>query len=172
MGKGLIKIAYQKLIDSNSNNIWDKCVFEDTYKEYYMQAQQFDQGKQYPNFKDLLANNPKADQMHYLVSTAAIAYIRQLNDYIPELLNEWKKSCIPFKNFRFEIIESHIEDKNQHKVVIYFYSEILTWIDTIDNKLLLSQGNQSENLKQGIAIETEMLSLPPQASIVSFQAIN
>ena len=77
------------------------------------------------------------------------------------------KLCLPFKRFKFEIIHSDVRDKASHKVAIYFYSEPITWIDTLDGKLLLAYGDQREALKYGQEVETEMISLQPYLNISS-----
>ncbi|MEO7988766.1 MAG: hypothetical protein ABI663_04440 [Chryseolinea sp.] len=170
MAKGIIQICYRKIIDATSTSIWDQYVFEDTYKEFYMQVQQFDQQQKYTTFQEILKNTPKAGQMHYLVSTAAIGYIRQLNERMPDVVNLFGKPCVPFKNFRFEIIQSHVKNKDMHKVAIHFYSEIITWIDTINhNQMLFAPGDQLETLANGKKVETEMMVLPPNVSITSYQ---
>jgi len=169
--KGLIKLCYRKVIDISSTSAWDKYVFDDTYKEFYMQAQQFDQQKKYGTFQEMVKNIPSADQMHYLVSTAAVNYIRQLNGLFPDVLNVLGKRCIPFENFKFEIVESHIKNKDQHKVSICFYSDALTWIDTIDNQLLFAAGDQTEALYRGQALETEMVLWRSNLTVHSFQQI-
>lgn len=147
-------------------------VFEDTYKEYFMQAQQFDQLKQYNTFRELLEKEPKADRMHNLVSTAAIGYLRQLNGLIPEVTNTSGKLFLPFSNFRFELLQSHIKDKSQHKVVIYFYSDHMVWLDTIDRFMLLANSNQTEALEASEEVETELLEIVPNLSISSVKHIH
>ncbi|GAB3342520.1 hypothetical protein GCM10027299_57400 [Larkinella ripae] len=168
MLKGIVKLQYRKIIDAASRKPWDQFVFNDTHLEFYMQAQRLDPGGQYPTFRLLLENVAKADQLHYLTSTAAIGYIRQLNDLIPDVTNRDGKRCLPFKNFRFEIIDSHIQDKSQHKIAIWFYSEPLTWIDTIDNNLLIAYGDQSAALAVGNEVETDLIPLSPYLSISHF----
>ena len=169
MAKGLIKLSYRKIIDAASTGLWDKHVFADTHKEFYMQAQFFDQQNKYSTFREIVENVPKADQMHYLVSTAAVGYIRQLNERMPDVVNAFGKLFLPFRNFRFEILQSHRKNKEQHKVAIYFYSETLTWIDTIDNHLVLAIGDKFEALNKGQEIETETLLMKPGLSISSYQ---
>jgi hypothetical protein len=169
MAKGLIKLSYRKIIDATSTSLWDKHVFADTHREFYMQAQFFDQQNKYSTFREILENVPKADQMHYLVSTAAVGYIRQLNERIPDVVNASGKLAIPFKNFRFEIIQSHRKNKDQHKVAIYFYSETLTWIDSIDHHLVFAIGDKFDALNKGQEIETDMLLLKPGLSVCSYQ---
>ncbi len=60
-----------------------------------------------------------------------------------------------------------------HKVAIYFYSEIITWIDTIHhNQLLFASGDHLEDLANGKKVETEMIILSPNVSIISYQQNN
>lgn len=61
-----IRLAYRVIIDSSSTLIWDKYVFEDTYKEYQMQSQQFNSVTDPKNtFRELLSVNEKAEQLHF-----------------------------------------------------------------------------------------------------------
>jgi hypothetical protein len=169
MAKGLVTLCYQKLIDASSTGNWDRLVFEDTYKEYFMQAQQFDQQKRHSTFQEIVKNNPKAEAMHYLVSTAAIGYIRQLDEKIPEVTNSLGKLCLSFTKFKFEIIQSHIRDIALHKIAIHFYSEPVTWIDAIGNQFIFSPGDQLELISKGKKIETQTISFSSQLSIVFYQ---
>ncbi|MBA4853486.1 hypothetical protein [Emticicia sp. BO119] len=171
MAKGIIRLCYKKMIDVNAQKQWEKHVFEDTYMEFFMQSQFYNQEEKYPTFQELIANVPAADKLHYLVSTAAINYIRQLNDLIPDITNAHHQLCLPFKNFRFEIVQSHNKNKEEHIVAIYFYSEPIIWIDTIDNQLLISYSKQKEALGAGNEISTDLISLQLLLSISSFQTI-
>lgn len=171
MAKGIIRLCYKKIIDVNAQKQWERYVFEDTYREFFMQVQFYNQEEKYHTFQELIANVPAVEKLHYLVSTAAINYIRQLNDLIPDIANVHQQLCLPFKNFRFEIIHSHVKNKEEHKVAIYFYSEPLIWIDTIDNQLLIASDNQKETLRVGSEISTDLISLQPLLSISSFQNI-
>ncbi|MBT30565.1 MAG: hypothetical protein CMO01_12975 [Thalassobius sp.] len=169
--KGIIKISYRKFIDASSTAVWDKFVFEDTYKEFFMQAQQFDPEGKHETFTEMLKHVPKAENMHYLVSTAAMGYLRQLNDLIPDIANVNGKLFLPFKNFRFEIIQSSTKDKNKHKVAITFFSEAITLIDTIDKHLIISIGDKSDSIDMGLEVNTESLILSDKINICSFQKL-
>lgn len=169
MAKGIIRLCYKKIIDVNAQKQWERYIFEDTYREFFMQSQFYNQEEKYHTFQELIANVPAADKLHYLVSTAAINYIRQLNDLIPDITNTQQQLCLPFKNFRFEIIQSNTQRKEEHKVAIYFYSEPLTWIDTIDNHLLIAYGNQKDAINNGEEIQTDLIGLQAFLSISSFQ---
>lgn len=168
MQKGIIKLGYRKIIDAAARKAWDQYVFNDTHLEFYMQAQRLDPEGKFPTFRLLQEKVAGADQLHYLTSTAAIGYIRQLNDLIPDVANRFGKLCLPFRNFRFEIIDSHIQDKSQHKIAIWFYSDPLTWIETVENNLVIAYGIKVDELAAGIELETDLIPLSPFLSITHF----
>lgn len=167
--KGLIRLCYQKRIDAASTKPWERAVFEDTHQEFYMQAQQYDPAGQYPTLADLLTNVPKAEQIHYLTSRVAVGYLRQLDGTIPDIVNAFGKTCLPFTQFKFEIVASHVTQKEAHKIAIYFYSDPLTWFDTVADQLLLAVGDKRADWEAGTEISTELIALPPASSIWSFQ---
>lgn len=169
MLKGLIRLTYRKLIDASSNKPWDKLVFEETYQEFFMQAQRLDQAGTYPTFEELLNNVPNADQLHYLTSRAALGYLKQLDQQIPDVVNAVGLLYLPFTEFKFELLASHVQRKEDHRVAISFYSDPLTWIDTVDGRLLIACGDQREALQAGQAVNTDLLALKPNLSIWSYQ---
>ncbi len=144
--KGLIRLSFAKLIDASSQKPWDKTVFEETYQEFFMQAQLYNPQNQYQTFQELPDNVPNAAQLHYLTSRVALGYLKQLNQLIPDVVNAFGQPCLPFTQFKFEIRASHVQQKEAHKLAIYFYSDPLTWIDTLDNQLLIAYGGQREAL--------------------------
>ncbi|MEO6685945.1 MAG: hypothetical protein ABIN24_08265 [Dyadobacter sp.] len=167
MTKSLIQLCYRKIIDAESQKIWDKYVFEDTYMEFFMQAQTYNQEGKYRTFQEISENVPAAQNLTYLVSTAAFNYIKQLKDIIPDIASVYGKLCLPFNRFKFEIIQSDVKDKASHKLAIYFYSEPLTWIDTLDGKLLIAYGDKRQAINLGEEVETEMIAFQPFLSISS-----
>ncbi|HEX5168855.1 MAG TPA: hypothetical protein VFW11_06760 [Cyclobacteriaceae bacterium] len=134
-----------------------------------MQAQQFDQTGKYAMFQELLRNNPKADQMHYLVSTAAMGYVRQLNEWMPDVVNVYGAACVPFNNFKFELIQSRNRDKNLHVVQIDFYSEWLTWIGNVGDQLIFGQGEQLAKIALGDSVTTDTMHFNRHLSICCYR---
>lgn len=166
----IIRLCYRKIIDSHSLNAWERAVFDATHLEFYMQAQRLDPDGTFTTFQEITENIPNAGQLHYLTSTAAIGYIRQLKDTMPDIANASGMLCLPFKEFKFEIVQSHTEDKARHKIAIWFYSEPVIWIDTLGNQLLISY--QSEVLRSGVAVETDLITLVPFLSISHFTLLD
>lgn len=118
--------------------IWEQLVFNDTYAEFLLQAQYYNPDKKYSSFAQLIQHTPQAEKLHFLVSSACIGYLQQLNEKIPDIYNILGKQFLTFKRFHFEIINSDINTKAVHQVAINFYSEPLLWHDTIGNYLLVS----------------------------------
>jgi hypothetical protein len=165
MKEATIRLCYRKIIDIHTTGAWENLVFEDTYAEFRMQAQLYNQQKKYTTFSELITHAPGAEQLHFLVSAAVTGYLPQLGGKIPDLPNALGKLFLPFNNFRFEIINSHIQDRSKHQVAINFFSDHLLWHDTIHNQLLLSVPGHVENGE----LLTELFTVPPFVSIYSLK---
>jgi hypothetical protein len=106
----------------------------------------------------VLLNNPAAEQLHFLVSAAATGYVQQLGGKIPGVLDNLGRHFLSFTHFRFEIINSDIERKENHQVAINFFSGPVQWLDTIGNYLLVAavEGEKTED-----GLSTHLLELKP-----------
>lgn len=167
MGKKICRLCYKKIIDANSEDVWEKLVFEESYKEFLMQSQLYNTEKKFNSFSEMILNTPTAERLHFLVSTSVIGYLKQLNGIIPDILNSLGKRFISFNNFRFEIINSNIKDKTKHQVAINFYSDALLWHDTIGSQMVLSKDEKND---VGEYL-TDLVSMQPFFSIYSLKEI-
>lgn len=163
--KGFIRLVYRKLIDANAAGQWEKLVFEDSYAELLLQAQNFNQHGKFTTYAQLIRNGTDPGQLNFLVSAAVIGYLQQLNDTIPDITNNLGKLFLKFKQFRFEIINSDFTNRARHQVAVSFYSDPLTWHDTIGSQLLLSVPGELEN---GVQL-TQLFTIPDFVSIYSLQ---
>jgi hypothetical protein len=139
MADRLITLCYRKLIDASASRPWDKLVFADTYREFCLQAQYFNQEKRYRSLAELLQYAPGAEQLHFLVSGAVRGYLQQLNGWVPDVVDNLGRQLLKFTQFQFELINSDLLDQAWHQVAINFYSEPLLWHDTIGPFLLVSE---------------------------------
>ncbi len=167
MSKGTIQLCYRKIIDSTSTKLWEQYVFQDTYMEFFMKAQYYNQDGKYQTYQELIDNIPNASQLPFLVSTAAHGYILQLKGIVPDITNAFGKLCLPFEQYQFDIVHSHISDKQQHKIAIYFYSNPIVWLDSIGDQILISYNTNNQN----DTFETDLLRLQPYLSIISFKPV-
>lgn len=161
----IIRFCYRKIIDSTASKAWERLVYEDSYTEFKMQAQRFNAENKYSSFAEILQNNAAAEQLHFLTSAAATAYVQQLNGKIPDVLNTLGKHFLPFKNFRFEIINSDIKEGKNHKIAVNFYSEPVMWLDTIGSTVIIAVNSTVENGE----LLTDSCILPPFVSIYSIK---
>lgn len=159
--KAKIKLAFRIVIDQSSEMIWDKYIFEDTYFEYKIQHQVFDERENpVKNYWELLAKNHNADKIPFLLSSAVTNYVSQLNGEIRSLPDVLGNTYFPVENFKLDVISSNTEDPSKHKIGLTFYTPELLLIDIIDNKYLLSKDTEREDV-----FETFMFAFHPQVSI-------
>ncbi|WP_281227310.1 hypothetical protein [Flavobacterium aquiphilum] len=164
MHNAKIRLAYRIVIDSNSTFLWDKYVWEDTFKEYLMQNQQFNSKENPKNtFRELLTENEKAVQLHYLVGIAANGYVEQLKENFHRVTDVLGNNYFPFVNYQLDIINTDITDQSKHKIGITFFSPILTLIDIIEGNYLVSKNNDENN-----GFETLMFPIQPRLSICNY----
>ncbi|MEJ5962637.1 hypothetical protein [Pedobacter immunditicola] len=161
-----ITFCYRKIIDKSSIHTFDRLIFEDSYKEFKIQAQNFNKEKACNTFDELIRHVPTAQNLHLLVLAAVLNYINDLNETIPDVLNTLGEHFMTFKNYSFEIISSSLHDISTHKVAITFFSEPFIWHETIDNYLLVSdsRANSAE-------VYTHLLELKPFLSIHSLKIV-
>ena len=162
----VIQFCYRKIIDANAIKAWERLVIEDTYTEFKMQSQRFNMAA-VNSFSEMLQKNPAAEQLHFLVSAAAVPYIKYLDGKIPDVQDSLGRTFLSFKNFRFEIIQSDVKDIAKHSVAINFFSEPVYWIASIGDHMLININQQTENE----LLLTHTLSLSPFLSICSFQQL-
>ncbi|MFT3675967.1 MAG: hypothetical protein QM781_08730 [Chitinophagaceae bacterium] len=161
-----ISFIYKKIITAQSEGVWEKMIFADSYREFCMQGQLFSNEGQYMSFAQMQAALPRASQLHHLVSTSVIGYLRQLQGVIPDLRDSVGQLFLPFDQYRFEIMASHLQQQSQHQVAIFFYSLSQRWHDTIGDSLLLSaDGVEADNDHY----QTHLFTLPPHTGIYSLQ---
>ncbi|WP_326982178.1 hypothetical protein VUJ46_18525 [Chryseobacterium sp. MYb264] len=165
--KAKIKLAFRIVIDQNSTLTWDKYIFEDTYFEYKIQHQVFDDKEnRAKNYWELLAKNQHAERIPFLLSTSVTNYISQLNGEIKSLPDVLGNTFFPIESFKLDLISSNTEDPSKHKIGITFYTPELALIDIIDSKYLLSKNIDPEN-----GLETFMFAFHPQVAIAYYESI-
>jgi hypothetical protein len=167
MSDRIITLCYRKIIDATATRPWDKLVWDDSYREFRMQAQTFNPDNRYQSFGELLHYVPNANRLHFLVSGAVTGYIQQLNERVPDILNNLGRHFLLFKRFQFELINSDLHNQSKHQVAINFFSEPLTWHDTVGPFLLVSEASAAP----GSANETltHLVQLQPFLSIHAIQ---
>lgn len=144
--KSKIRLAYRLVIDNSSTFVWDKYVFEDSFQEYLLQHQQFNSKENPKNtFRELLSENEKASQLHYLVGISANNYVEQLKGNLYRITDILGNNYFPFTNYRFDIINTDSTDITKHKIGITFYSPLLTYLGMVDNHFLLSKNTDDSN---------------------------
>lgn len=154
-----IKLAYRIVIDQSSAFLWDKYVFEDTFKEYQMQSQQFNSEANKKNtFRELISENEKAVQLHFLTGIAASGYVEQLKGNFHRVTDVLGNNYFPFINYQLDIINTDVTDSTKHKIGMTFYSPLLNYFGIIEGNYLVSKNIEDKN-------EYETLMFPVQDNL-------
>jgi hypothetical protein len=161
-----ITLCYRKIIDASATRPWDKLVLDDSYREFRLQAQYFNQEKKYRTFGELLHYVPGADRLHGLASGAIVGYLQQLGGVVPDVLDNLGRRFLTFDKFQFELINSDLLDPGKHQVAVSFFTEPLVWHDTVGTYLIASPLGPAT----GAAVPVHTFQLQPYLAIHSFQA--
>lgn len=164
MNNNVIRLCYRKIIDSTSSKPWDKLVFDDSYTEYRIQVQNFNLPDVHLSYTDLLQQHPDLIRINHMLSGAIIGYLDLLNNVMPDVLNTLGRRFLRYNEFKVELINSHLDNKERHRISITFYSEPVCLLNIIGNNLLLA-----DKAQQGDEILTDLLPLTPYISIYSVQ---
>lgn len=160
-----IRLAVRTVIDSNSQNPWDRYIFEDTYREYLMQQQLYnDKDNPKNTFRELLSENPKAEQLHFLTGMAAENYVAQLKGSFYRVTDVLGSTFFPFTGYRLDIINTDITDISRHKVGITLFSPLLNYFGMVNNCYLVSL-----NTDDAAGHETVMFPVQPQLAICYYE---
>lgn len=166
MPERLISLCYRKIIDASSTRPWDKLVWDESYAEFRLQAQNFTPENRYRSFGEILHYVPGAERLHFLVSGAVTGYVQQLSERMPDILNNLGRQFLRFNRFQFELINSDLQDKSKHQVAINFVSAPLRWHDTVGQFLLVSEAAVAPVAGE---LLTHLVQLQPFLSIYSIQ---
>lgn len=161
-----IRLAYRVVIDNSATAAWDRYIFEDTYREYLMQQQLFN-FKESPKatFRELLSENPKAEQLHFLTGIAAESYVNQLKGSFYRLTDVLGTTFFPFTGYKLDIINTDINNSARHKVGITLFSPLVTYLGIINNCYLVSK----ETTGQQPGYETIMFTVQQQLAICYYE---
>ncbi|MFP9112530.1 hypothetical protein ACLI1A_01220 [Flavobacterium sp. RHBU_3] len=160
-----IKLAYRTVIDNSATQPWDRYIFEDTHREYLMQQQLYnDKANPKATFRELLSVNPNAEKLHYLTGIAAASYVQQLKGNFYRVSDVLGTTFLPFTGYRFDIVNTDINDITRHKVGITFYSPLFTYLGMVNDCYLVSLATEDKS-----GYETIMFPIQPQLSICYYE---
>lgn len=171
MSKALIKLAFRQEIDVSASGNFEKDVFNDSYQEFRMQAQAYNPNGQFHTLQELIADNPKANSLHYKAGFSIGLYIAGLNGVIPGI-REWVPGQVRpgFQTHQFEIVRSHLADRSQHQVAITYFTGVLSLLDSFGDQLLLATGDMTQ-LATGEWIDSFILKINPMISVCQYSPV-
>jgi hypothetical protein len=163
MKNPIIQLSFRQIINSSHPGEFEKAIRRASYDEFLLKSQTYNPGKKFRRFTEMVTADGRANSLHYKTGFVIEPYILKFGFRIPFLKDQEGKS-IPFINHRFELIESHISDFEQHEVAIHYQTNPYSWLATMCNEFVLSLVNQKPDEKGLVVCFT--LSMQPSLSII------
>lgn len=165
--KAKIRFAYRYIIEESSVVSWDRYVFEDTYKEYLIQHQKFNNPERpATTFRELLSMNEKAEKLHYLIGLAVNHYVEQLKGSLYRVPDVLGNNYLPIEGYKTDIVNTDIHSISKHKIGITFFSPEMMLLDILNQCYLVSKNTEDIG-----KYETLMFREQPNLSICYFESL-
>jgi hypothetical protein len=119
MAQTTIKVTYRQIIDSTTQDIFEKNVLHYSYEEFLMKSQVYNPEGKWKTFSELKSNDGRSNSLHYKSGFAVDGFIGSLKNIIPQLKDNLGKPLL-FDSYNFEVIEFDITDKSMHSVAIHY----------------------------------------------------
>jgi hypothetical protein len=170
MAKALIKLAWRQIIDSNSSTDFEKRIFHDSYAEFLMKIQTYNPENKFSTFSEVVANDGRANSLHYKCSFAVLHHIETLKNKIPGLSDAAGRFAIPFDVPEFKVLESSITDKSVHKVAINYITDVFTLVESFGEYMVLAFGDQSEYAANP-GLDTFTVKMQQNLSVINYKEL-
>ena len=164
MAKAIIKLAYQQIIDNYATGAFERKVFDDSYREFLLKIQTYNQEGKYTTYSEIVANDGRANSLHYKVSFAVLHHVETLKGKIPGLYDNAGRTQVPFDIPEFKLLESGITDKSLHTIAVIYMTPAFTLLDSFGEYMVLSPIDQDDKEEP----ETFVLRMQPGLSIVRY----
>jgi hypothetical protein len=138
MQPSFIKLTYRHVIDISSADDFSRAALQFSHEEFKMKSHAYNGEGKFTTFSQLKENDGRANSLHYKCSFAIAGLAETLNKKIPFLSDKLGRS-VDFDVFSFELIESDINDLQQHKAAVHFITEGFKVITVIGNHLVLAK---------------------------------
>ncbi len=166
MAKAKITIVYRQLLDASSTGDFAKKLLLFSYAEFKLKSQAYNTERQFDRFSQMKSADGRANSLHYKCGFAISGLVDGLQRIIPGCTGTFGEP-VNFETYRFELIESSLQDPQLHQVAIYYTSPLLLLYEVMADTLLLSTpANQNE-----MPAETFLLQLSPELSISSYRPL-
>ncbi len=147
MKKSIVQVTYRHVIDINSHTAFDKAIFAITWQEFLLKSQAYNPSNRFKTFSEMKKYDGRVNSLHYKIAIAATGLMDTLEGVNPYVVDYAAKNVF-FSTYRFELLESSIDDKRKHMLAIYFSSPEWTLQTTAGDLLVLSDEQAGDDKMQ------------------------
>jgi hypothetical protein len=117
---------------------------KNSHEELLLKSQAYNPGGRLRKFSELVAADSRANSLHYKTSFAIDPWINLLKNQIPGFADHAGKP-LPFDTYRFQLIESDLDNFDLHEVAIHYITAPFFWLATIGDTMVLSNADSITN---------------------------
>lgn len=168
MREALIKLTKRQIIDYTINQQPFQNIFNDSHHELAVHMRGLN--RNFTTWQQVLNLPPQSvNGIRNLVRPAVQYSVNALNGIIPGMSNTFSRIDIPIANWELDIIQSDVANIAQHKICMYYQTDVLTLIDRIGDKLLLAHGDRISDLNSNVNLQTFMIQVNSDIEITAYQ---
>jgi len=174
MRAALVRLSFRQDIDAFMDGWFERGIIQATYDEFLLKSQAYNSAGKFKTFTEMVANDGRANSLHYKCCFPIAPYIELLKNNIPGLYDNSGKN-IRFTQTQFNVIESDISNITAHKVSITYLTETITLLDNIGDYLLMAYGDLAEDVLTQPLKPVEnilLLKIVPGLSLTSYSRIS
>lgn len=162
-----VTLAYRQVITISHEGELERRILSASYQEFLLKSQAYNPDSVFNTFKEMVANDGRANSLHYKCGFAIGNHIELMRNQMPGLTTSLGDTVV-FDNYEFKLIDSHIRNYAAHAIAIIYYTNELALLSEIGGYLLLSN-DLSSVLEQ--PRETFLIKMQDNLSIVSYRVM-
>lgn len=157
-----IQLACRQLITAQHKSIFEKAVWDLTYREFLLKSQAYSGRSKHTSFSGLKSDDGRANSLHYKLSFPVVPLIERLNGCMPCCADVLGKP-LPFAEWAIELLESDTKNRDLHAVAITYTTPLLQLQAVVHDQLIIAV--------PGTAPATFTVVLAPPLSVVQYEAV-
>ena len=152
MRKAIVRIVSTMDITHKSTDDIHVNLFNETYREFQSQMSRIQVTTSFSQLKYL--SSESATRVENSVKNTGDYYKNQLELVLPNVTSNLGDIKINAENTVIVLVDSDTQDSTKHHIKIYYISIEMTLIDSYGDNLVLTWGDKSQELLNGVKIDT------------------
>ncbi|MCU0375720.1 MAG: hypothetical protein MUF24_10465 [Chitinophagaceae bacterium] len=165
----LLKLIYKQVIDNKCTTDFEKAVWHEAYEEFCLQSQRYNAHGNLFTFRDMVANDGKANSLHYKVGFSVGLFIRNLHSLIPKAYDTLGHTQVKFEACEMQLISADTRNRKDFCLALLYTTPPLVLHGLAGNRFWVSL---PANDPSAIWQQTMLIPMEPHISIGQVQPVS